>query len=448
VSARDRNSNAEIEKRANAGDQLALSQLEPHPPKDEPKAPGPTTGAIVEMEAGAAITPGDRLEIDASGRAVVTCEACDAGFRLNPDGLHYNDSRNGATWGVCRKFVAAVTREREEKENREKADDPKPYAVELAERLADRFERKVERWPRNQPIASDIDPDSCLRRQVYEVVAWEKKTPIPADRQGRLEAGQDAERKAMRILDDLDIDVELRQKTFEHRHRKTGAVALRGKIDGVIRVGGGRVLLEVKSLLPYLYPRIRAAEDFDGLWWTKKYPAQLQAYMIGEGIDRGVFLLTDLLGKWNPIPLALDYGYAERVLAFAESAVDAIERHRETGEVPQQSDDVSECARCPFFGSVCNPDMIVGAEGAVWAEDEELRELLETRDKTHRAHSEYDRADKAMKRRLEGAPEALVIGPFMITRKSYPIHNKAKLAKTTTGTRTKVVRVLPDEGGE
>lgn len=38
----------------------------------------------------------------------VECEACERGYRLNPDGLHYNDARGGATWGVCRKKVAAI----------------------------------------------------------------------------------------------------------------------------------------------------------------------------------------------------------------------------------------------------------------------------------------------------------------------------------------------------
>lgn len=33
----------------------------------------------------------------------VECEACERGYRLNPDGLHYDDERGGRTWGICRK---------------------------------------------------------------------------------------------------------------------------------------------------------------------------------------------------------------------------------------------------------------------------------------------------------------------------------------------------------
>lgn len=33
----------------------------------------------------------------------ITCEACEAGYRLAVDGLHYDDDGGGWTWGVCRK---------------------------------------------------------------------------------------------------------------------------------------------------------------------------------------------------------------------------------------------------------------------------------------------------------------------------------------------------------
>lgn len=41
-----------------------------------------------------------------SSREDATCEACDAGYRLADDGIHYNDASGGWTWGVCRKVVA------------------------------------------------------------------------------------------------------------------------------------------------------------------------------------------------------------------------------------------------------------------------------------------------------------------------------------------------------
>ena len=43
----------------------------------------------------------------------VNCEACDQGYRLNPDGLHYNHNLNDSTWGVCRRVVAALNDDHE-----------------------------------------------------------------------------------------------------------------------------------------------------------------------------------------------------------------------------------------------------------------------------------------------------------------------------------------------
>jgi hypothetical protein len=37
-----------------------------------------------------------------------TCEACAAGYRIEPSGLHYD--LNDSTWGVCRKIVSSFRR--------------------------------------------------------------------------------------------------------------------------------------------------------------------------------------------------------------------------------------------------------------------------------------------------------------------------------------------------
>jgi hypothetical protein len=38
-------------------------------------------------------------------RGLATCEACARGYRLTPDGLHYDDDGGGGTWGICRTQV-------------------------------------------------------------------------------------------------------------------------------------------------------------------------------------------------------------------------------------------------------------------------------------------------------------------------------------------------------
>lgn len=44
-------------------------------------------------------------------REIAGCRGCLAGYRLGDDHLHYDDARGGATWGVCERWAARVTRE-------------------------------------------------------------------------------------------------------------------------------------------------------------------------------------------------------------------------------------------------------------------------------------------------------------------------------------------------
>lgn len=44
------------------------------------------------------------------------CEACEDGYRLASDGIHYD--HNDSTWGVCRKVIAAIRMDRERKRAR------------------------------------------------------------------------------------------------------------------------------------------------------------------------------------------------------------------------------------------------------------------------------------------------------------------------------------------
>lgn len=48
------------------------------------------------------------------------CEACEDGYRLASDGIHYD--HNDSTWGVCRKVIASIRMDRERK--RERSENP------------------------------------------------------------------------------------------------------------------------------------------------------------------------------------------------------------------------------------------------------------------------------------------------------------------------------------
>lgn len=342
--------------------------------------------------------------------------------------------------------------------------EPATFLADLEARRARRALSLVRLNPRSQPIASDIDPDSCLRRQVYEVTRWQDKEPIPADRQGRLEAGNDAELAGRRELERLGFKVIKEQVPFELIHRRTKRPVLRGRIDGFIEVevAGRRyeIPLEIKSLVVHAFNRVFGGGDplanLMGLWWARRWPWQLLAYLIGYGQPWGFLFITDLCGTWKPVGLALDLKAAERVWAFAEAVADAIEIAIDSNgeKLPAFSTDPTECARCPFFGRVCQPPVTERGAAEI---DEALLVDLEAWNARRAAKSEYEALDRRIKEALRRhAPKAwesvalgpaklppvvVTCGPYMVKLQRVYVKGEAEPRPARADVRCDVVRV-------
>lgn len=300
---------------------------------------------------------------------------------------------------------------------------PEAFVDELRLRREERLQGLVNLSPRNQPIASDVDPDSCLRRQVLEIVQWDTKAPIPADRQGRLQAGEDAEVRGIQELKAMGYRVVREQVPFELKDRSSGEPVLRGRVDAFIELHHRLdVPVEIKSLFPYIYAAINRQEDFERFWWTKKYPYQLQAYLIGYGSDWGFFWLTNLVGDWKPIAIRLDYAIAEKVWAYSERILAGVKSYRASQPLPDFTKDPLECTRCPFFGRSCNPP--IQEMGARYIEDPDFEVALTRRHDLIAGAREFDVLDTQLKKVLKtlaftsvvnGQPAALAVcGPFSI----------------------------------
>jgi hypothetical protein len=280
---------------------------------------------------------------------------------------------------------------------------PADLLEEIGRREQARLKSLSKAYARSVPIASDIDPDSCLRRQVFNIVAWQDK-PLPeAELQARFEAGNLQEREGIAKLLQLGFDVVEQQVPFELFRRGGGReVVLRGKTDGKVRWGAQRVPFEVKSLHPNIYAQVDTLTDFDKWAWARRYPSQLEAYLIGHGAEWGFFLLTDCLGHWKTIRVDLDLELAERIWQFAERAHDGVLAWRKDGTLPDTSKDPAECARCEFFGRTCQPDIV--EQGAALLADPELITDLERREALIVAGAkELDRIDESIKKRLKAA---------------------------------------------
>jgi hypothetical protein len=100
----------------------------------------------------------------------------------------------------------------------------------------------------------------------------------------------------------------------------------------------------------------------------------------------------------------------EEFLVRAERVLD----HHQAGTLPDFLDDPTECQRCVFYGSTCNPPL--SAIGASILTDPELEVLLEKREGLKTAAHDFDYYDKAIKQRLRGVLRGIV-GHFHIRGK-------------------------------
>jgi hypothetical protein len=312
--------------------------------------------------------------------------------------------------------------------------DPDVIVRALTDRKAAFFSRSSDGYRRNQPIASDIDPSSCLRRQVLEIVEGDKRPEFDADARERMAAGNAAEAEAMRLLDRMGVTVTKQQGDFRLLRRRDGVKVLGGKWDGipVLYVAGDeqnpviefergagqpvRIMLEAKLCSPWVFDALRSVEDLARHWWTKRYYHQMQSYLIGEGVDVGVFMLHD--GKrWKWIGVSLDLGAAEAVWTFAEQIVDAVEAYRAAearGErsLPAYTKDHAQCGRCSFFGRVCNPE--IPTASADFISDEALESDMARWFELRPMKKEYDAIDRRIKPRLAKGASLKLVGDFMV----------------------------------
>jgi hypothetical protein len=294
--------------------------------------------------------------------------------------------------------------------------------AEITLRRERRLKADASAYQRNNPIASDADPDSCLRRQVLEIVAWQDK-PLIDDPWllGLFAQGKKLEDQCKMWLLEDGFEVVHGQVPFELAHRKTGQKCMSGKQDFAIKWGDDVVTVEHKMVPQFAYDNINSVDDFAQHGWMKKYPAQMQSYLIGTGDPRGLFMVTDGRGQWKSFPVELDYDYAERIWRRAEEVVEWVSRAAATerSELPPVTTDQDQCEKCAFFGRTCNPE--ITNLGALALQSGELERLLAEREKVMAAGKEYNKMDTAVKKKLKAIqedmgdnPRRLVVGAWTV----------------------------------
>jgi hypothetical protein len=278
---------------------------------------------------------------------------------------------------------------------------------------------------------------NCERRMVYEMTAPQTLPPWPPEVLARFRRGDDRERDLLsdlqRIGRDSDPPFTLigQQEHFKLKDHK-GRVAISGKVDARIQIGGVRPPLEVKAWSPMMVDRIETFADLFENPWTRSGAHQLLSYLWGAGEPFG-FLLLDRSGIPRLLPVELEphLDHMEDFLARAERAIDHVEAETLP---PFLENDAGECKRCAWYGHTCNPPL--ASAGAVVLTDPDLHAMLERRALLEASAKEFDKLDKRIKEQLRGIEQGIA-GPFVIngrwqkkTGVDLPADVKAKYTKT------------------
>jgi hypothetical protein len=258
----------------------------------------------------------------------------------------------------------------------------------------------------------------CDRRIVLEMTQPDKMAPFEPDTLANFRRGNDRERDLLadlkRIGRNCSIPFEVigEQERFEIRDSKQ-RVAIVGKVDARLKFADRTSApLEVKNWNQNIAAGLHIFEDVLRGTWTKAGAYQLLAYMYGANEPCG-FLLLDRAGIPKLIPVEL-YPNMDMMAEFIAKASGAMD-HLEAGTLPAFIDDASECKRCPFFGSICNPP-ISGGAGAKIITDPEVEHMLERREECEDAYREYKSIDDEIKKRYRGT-EYGIAGRFLLQGK-------------------------------
>ncbi len=296
-------------------------------------------------------------------------------------------------------------------------------AQQFADNINSAWERYIQQEERQTPsrrqytYAGSYEP--CDRKLVLLMTDGEKVIPFPTETLARFKRGKDRERNMIIDLTRVGqfanpkFEVVGQQERFELRDHK-GRVAIVGKVD--LRIDYGRnqpsIPTECKDWDVHLTDRIKTFSDVFENPWTKKGGYQLLTYMYAAGEKYGFLLLPRPgLPKLLPVELLPNLDRVEEFLMKAERALD----HKEAGTLPDYIQDASECKRCPFMGSTCNPPIMSG-EGAQIITDPVIEQMLERHHELEDAADECERLDKKLKAALRGV-EIGVAGKFFIEGK-------------------------------
>ena len=306
----------------------------------------------------------------------------------------------------------------------------------IVEKVYEQAAREIKQYPVNSNRASDLGIP-CVRYHVLNRTRWQEKSLHDVGLQMVFRMGNEIEEIVLKELAEAGVKVIEQQRSFEWKEYQ-----ITGHIDGKVLDNGEVFPLEIKSCSPFVFKAINSISDLtNGKYgYLRKYPAQLNLYLLMDGKERGVFIFKDKTsGQMKEIWMDVDYDLGEETLKRAE----AINKHLADGTMPEPINDDLWCDGCAF-AHICLPETI---GKAVEIDTGELAIMLDRLEELKPIVKEYEEIDEKVKASVEGREKVLAGNWFIqgkwIEKKAYdiPAEIKAQYEKVTQYWRRKITKI-------
>lgn len=279
----------------------------------------------------------------------------------------------------------------------------------LIEKIYDEKAKKIRVTPCHTNRASEAG-HPCERYLVLRRLKWQDMRLHDVKLQLIFEEGNHQEKIVLRDLEDAGVQIIEQQRDHEWRQFQ-----LTAHLDGKAVLSEIEAApIECKSMSPHIWEQINTLHDLiqSDKPWLKKYPAQIQLYLLLANAERGFLILKNKsTGELKEIEVRLDLEYAEGILKKLER----VNAHVAAGTVPEAIPyDEDICERCPFFQTTCLVE--VKRTALQISDDPELASDLTRRAELEPLAKEFDKLDKAVKAKVKGQERAMC-GNFLILGK-------------------------------
>jgi Holliday junction resolvase-like predicted endonuclease len=242
---------------------------------------------------------------------------------------------------------------------------------------------------------------------VYNRTQWEQKALHDVGLQMIFQMGNEIERIVIRELQDAGIQIVEQQRSFDWPEYN-----ITGHIDGKIIANGKSIPFDVKSCSQWVFKSINSIDDLKSSKYLhlRKYPVQLNLYMLMDNADEGLFFFKDKTsGQLKEIFMQLDYELGEQTLKKCE----AINAFVARGELPDRiTFDEAICGQCPF-AHICLPDT---ARTEVEIDTGELGLMIKELYSLENAANKWEEINTQINHMIEGK-DRILAGDYFVSGK-------------------------------